>query len=88
MCSVVTHRNERRFELVFMTAHLGGVEYACVHVCLCVHVFLPSVIYLIVSKWGVGSVAGLSPAPLNFRRGSRTKAIREDKDKSSLDEVF
>ena len=54
----------------------------------CVHVFVPSVIYLIVSKWGVGLVAGLSPAPLNFRRGSRTKAIKEDKDKSSLDEVF
>ena len=58
------------------------------HVCLCVLVLLSNVIYLIVSKWGVGSVAGLYPAPLNFRRGSRTKAIREDKDKSSLDEVF
>lgn len=56
--------------------------------CVTVHVLVCSVIYLIVSKWGVGSEAGLSPASLNFRRGSRTKAIREDKDKSSLDEVF
>lgn len=69
-----------------MTLDLGEAE--CMHVCVCVHVLVSSVIYLIVSKWGVGSAAGLSPAPLNFRRGSRTKAIREDKDKSSLDEVF
>lgn len=67
------------------------MEYVCGSVCVCfyacVYMYLSGVIYLIVSKWGVGSVAGLSPAPLNFRRGSRTKAIREDKDKSSLDEV-
>lgn len=81
----MTHRDERRFELVFMTLNLGDAKMS---VCVHVHVFASCVIYLIVSKWGVGSVAGLSPAPLNFRRGSRTKAIREDKDKSSLDEVF
>lgn len=73
--------------LVFVTSHLGGV-CTCVRLYACVYTYLSSVIYLIVSKWGMGSVAGLSPAPLNFRRGNRTKAIREDKDKSSLDEVF
>lgn len=69
--------------------HQRKEEYTVsVCVCACVYVFVSAVIYLIVSKWGAGSVAGLSPDPLNFRRGSRTKAIREDKDKSSLDEVF
>ena len=55
---------------------------------MCVRVLVLTVIYLIVSGWGVVSGAGFSPDPLNFRRGSGTKAIREDKDKSSLDEVF
>lgn len=61
---------------------LSHTHSVCVCVCICV---IYSIVHF-VEQWD-HSLAP-SPAPLYFRRGRRTKAIREDKDKSFLDEVF
>lgn len=55
---------------------IRGLVKKNVHVPMCshVHVLACSVIYLIVTKWGLGSVAGLSPDPLNFQEGKQDKS--------------
>lgn len=46
MSLVMTHKAERRFELVFLTFHLGETKmYVCVCVCVCVYMYLYPVLF-------------------------------------------